>query len=37
MREKILWNLQTFLFPFYTVQREDAHMIKPQLTVEIEA
>ena len=32
MHEKILWNPQTFcLFLFYTVQREFANQIKPQL------
>jgi len=25
MREKILWNPQTFFVLFYAVQREDAH------------
>ena len=36
MRKIILWNPQNFLFLFYTGQREDAHMIKPQLKVKIE-
>ena len=36
MREKYYEIRKLFLFLFYTVQREDAHMIKPQLKVEIE-
>ena len=33
---EILWNPQTFLFLFNTLQRKDAHRKKPQLKVEIE-
>ena len=35
MREK-LWNPQTFLLLFCSVQIEDCSQIKPQLKVEIE-
>ena len=34
MREKILWNPQ--IKKYYTVQREDASQIKPELKVEKE-
>ena len=33
MHEKVLWNQQTFLFLFYTVQRADYSEIKPQFKV----